>query len=123
MYNLPVHTIPKPSSKKLRMVVDHSAGKYSLNSIIDRKDIAGVKLDDIKSLGAALKSFRAKNPQSELLICKSNVGAAYGQMLMHFLYQLFTIITVNGEHCVDRCNNFGNRGSQKIWQSSMSLVM
>ena len=101
MYSPLVHTIPKPSSKKLRMVVDHSAGKYSLNSMIEPKDIAGVKLDGIKSLSASLRSFRAKNPQSELLIFKSDVGAAYRQMPMHFLYQLLTIITINGERRVD----------------------
>ena len=42
---------------------------------------------------------------------------------MHFLYQLLTIITVNSKCRVDRCNNFGNHRSQKIWQSFMSLVM
>ena len=96
-----IHTIPKPSSEKLCMVVDHSTGKYSLNSMIDPKDIAGVKLDGIKSLSASLRSFRAKNPQSELVIFKSDVGAAYRQMPMHFLYQLLTIITINGERRVD----------------------
>ena len=43
--------------------------------------------------------------------------------LLHFLYQLLTIITVNNERCIDWCNNFGNRGSQKIWQSFLSLIM
>ena len=123
MYSPPVHTIPKPSSEKLRMVVDHSAGKYSLNSMIDPKDIAGVKLDGIHSLGASLRAFRVNNPETDLVIFKSDVGAAYRQMPMHFLYQLLTVITVNNERRVDRCNNFGNRGSQKIWQSFMSLVM
>ena len=42
---------------------------------------------------------------------------------MHPLYQIMMIITVNNEHHVDRCNNFGNRASQKIWQSFISLVM
>ena len=123
MYSPPVHTIPKPSSEKLGMVVDHSAEKYSLNSMINPKDIAGVKLDGINSLGISLRTFRADNPNTKLFIFKSDVGAAYRQMPMHFLYQLFTIITVDNERRVDRCNNFGNRGSQKIWQSFMSLVM
>jgi len=123
MYSPPVHAIPKPSSEKLRMVVDHSAGKYSLNSMIDPKDIAGVKLDGIKSLGSSLRSFRSKNPDSELVVFKSDVSAAYRQLPMHFLYQLLTIITVDNERRVDRCNNFGNRSAQKIWQSFMSLVI
>jgi hypothetical protein len=123
MYSPPVHTILKPSSEKLHMVIDHSAGKYSLNSMINPKDIAGVKLDGIHSLGVSLRAFRVNDPHSDLVIFKSDVGAAYRQMPMHFLYQLLTVITVDNKHHVDRCNNFGNRGSQKIWQSFMSLVM
>ena len=123
MYSPPVHTILKPSSEKLCMVVDHSAGKYSLNSIIDPKDIAGVKLNEIHSLGISLRTFRADNPNAKLVIFKSDMGTAYCQMPMHFLYQLLTIITVDNECRIDHCNNFGNRGSQKIWQSFMSLVM
>jgi hypothetical protein len=105
------------------MVVDHSAGVYSLNSMIDPKDIAGVKLDGIVSLGTSLRAFRHTDPTSELQMFKSDVCAAYRQMPMHPLFQILTIITVNGERRVDRCNNFGNRGSQKIWQSFMSLVV
>ena len=91
--------------------------------MIDPKDITGVKLDGIHSLGISLRAFRAESPNAKLVIFKSDVGAAYHQMPMHFLYQLLTIITVNNECRVDCCNNFGNRGSQKIWQSFMSLVM
>jgi hypothetical protein len=123
MYSPLVHAVPKPASEKLRMVVDHSAGKYSLNSMIDPKDIASVKLDGINSLGSSLRSFKTTDLNSELIVFKSDVSTAYRQMPMHFLYQLLTIITVDGEHRVDRCNNFGNRGAQKIWQSFMSLVM
>jgi len=77
MYSPPVHAVPKPASEKLRMVVDHSAGKDSLNSMIDPKDIAGVKLDGINSLGFSLRSFRTDNPNSKLVVFKSDVGAAY----------------------------------------------
>ena len=123
MYSPPVHTIPKPSSKKLHMVVDHSAGKYLLNSMIDPKDIMGIKLHGIHTLRVSLRAFRAENPKDKLVIFKYDVGAAYQQMPMHFLYQLLTVITVNNKCHVDHCNNFGNYGSQKIWQSFMSLVM
>ncbi|KAJ8591092.1 hypothetical protein M405DRAFT_735681, partial [Rhizopogon salebrosus TDB-379] len=54
MYSVPVHAVPKPHSDKLRLVVDHSAGDYSLNSMIDSDDIRGTKLDGIHSLGASL---------------------------------------------------------------------
>jgi hypothetical protein len=91
------------------MVVDHSSSKYSLNSMIDSKDIAGVKLDGINLFGTSLRSFKfkAEDSVSKLEIFKSDVGATYQQMPMHFLYQLFTIITVNSERQVDCCNNWG----------------
>ena len=34
MYSTPIHAIPKPRSEKLRLVNDHSAGSFSLNSMI-----------------------------------------------------------------------------------------
>ena len=77
MYSPPVHAVPKPASENLRMVVDHSAGKYSLNSMIDSKDIAGVKLDGINSFGASLRSFKAKDPISQLVVFKSDVADAF----------------------------------------------
>ena len=80
MYSPPVHTIPKPSSEKLHMVVNYSTGKYSLNSMIDPKDITGIKLYGIHSLRVSLRAFRAKNPETNLVIFILDVGAAYCQM-------------------------------------------
>ncbi|KIK82337.1 hypothetical protein PAXRUDRAFT_153928, partial [Paxillus rubicundulus Ve08.2h10] len=54
MYSIPVHAVPKPHSTKLRLIVDHSAGTHSLNSMIDRDLIAGIKMDGIQSLGRSL---------------------------------------------------------------------
>jgi hypothetical protein len=45
---VPVHAVPKPVDR-LRLVVDHSAGSCSINSMIDRDSISGVKLDGIKT--------------------------------------------------------------------------
>jgi len=42
---------------------------------------------------------------------------------MHPLWQIKQIVNINGQFCVDRCNNFGGRGSQKIWWSFISLVL
>jgi len=44
---VPIHVVPKPPDDKLRLVVDHSAGPYSINSMIDHQSIAGVKLDGV----------------------------------------------------------------------------
>ncbi|EIW83091.1 hypothetical protein CONPUDRAFT_25209, partial [Coniophora puteana RWD-64-598 SS2] len=55
MYSSPIHAVPKPGSDKLRLVTDQSAGDYSPNSLIDRRDIAGASLDNIRDLGYALR--------------------------------------------------------------------
>ena len=34
MYSMPIHAVPKPHSTDLRLVTNHSAGNYSLNSMI-----------------------------------------------------------------------------------------
>jgi hypothetical protein len=41
MYSMPIHAVPKPHSTDLRLVTNHSAGDYSLNSMIRREDISG----------------------------------------------------------------------------------
>jgi hypothetical protein len=76
MYSPLVQTVPEPNSEKLHMVVNHSSGKYLLNSMIDLKDIAGVKLDGIASLGVSLQSFRQEDPVSELAAAAGAAAAA-----------------------------------------------
>ncbi|KAG1726943.1 hypothetical protein EDD22DRAFT_738561, partial [Suillus occidentalis] len=55
MYSMPIHAVPKPGTNKFRLVTDHSAGQFSLNSMISRDDIAGVTLDNIEHLGSGLR--------------------------------------------------------------------
>ena len=122
---VPVHAAPKPEDK-LRLVVDHSAGVHSINSMIDRQSIAGVKLDGIKTLCDSIRAFRASLPANEnesLVLWKSDVAAAYRQMPMHPLWQIKQAICIDGQFSIDRCNNFGGRASQKIWWSFISLVL
>jgi hypothetical protein len=122
---VPVHAVPKPVDK-LRLVVDHSAGIYSINSMIDRESISGVKLDGIKTLGDSIRAFRATHPAEEsqsLVLWKSDVAAAYRQMPMHPLWQIKQAICISDQFSIDRCNNFGGRASQKIWWSFISLVL
>src|ERR1700692_1848598 len=59
---VPIHMVPKPPDDKLHLVVDHSAGSYSINFMIDHQSIAGVKLDGIKSLGDSIRVFCASHP-------------------------------------------------------------
>jgi hypothetical protein len=124
---VPVHVVPKPPDDKLHLVVNHSAGPYSINSMIDHQSIAGVKLDGIQTLGDSIRAFCASHPANSevqsLVLWKSDVAAAYHQMPMHPLWQLKQVVNINGRFSIDRCNNFGGRASQKIWWSFISLVL
>ncbi|KIK77951.1 hypothetical protein PAXRUDRAFT_165311, partial [Paxillus rubicundulus Ve08.2h10] len=64
MYSIPVHAVPKPHSTKLHLIVNHSTGTHSLNSMIDHNLIAGVKMDGIQSLGQSLLDFCVKHPHN-----------------------------------------------------------
>ena len=125
MYSMPIHAIPKPNSSDLRLVVDHSAGDFSLNAImmIPHDAIAGCCLDTLKHLGGALLQYRHIHGNVRLVLFKSDVSLAYRRMPLHPLYQLKQIITVDGSRFVDRCNNFGNRAAFRIWISFMALVI
>ena len=94
MNNVPVHSVPKPHSDKLHLVVDHSAGSFSINSLIDRQAIAGVKLDGIRSLGDSIRELRHSGEDGPLIIWKSDVAAAYRQMPMHPLWQIKQIVRI-----------------------------
>ncbi|KAG2134460.1 hypothetical protein DEU56DRAFT_738472, partial [Suillus clintonianus] len=54
MYSMPIHAVPKDGGK-YRLVTNHSAGSFSLNSMIAKADIAGVTLDNVQHLGNALR--------------------------------------------------------------------
>jgi hypothetical protein len=87
---VPVHVVSKPPDDKLYLVVDHSAGPYSINSMIDRQSIAGVKLNGIKSLGDSIRVFRASHPANlsnmqTLMLWKSDVAATYCLVMLCFL--------------------------------------
>ena len=65
-----------------------------------------------------------QHPHVKLVIFKSDVAMAYCRMPMHPLWQLKQIVTnPGGDHHVNHCNNFGGRGSCKIWVAFMSLVI
>jgi hypothetical protein len=123
MVSVPVHVVPKPDSNDFRLIVDHLHGEFSPNSRIQKAEIAGVKLDGIRSLGASLRSHRKARPNSELVIWKSDISEAYRLCPMHPLWQLNQIVAIEGEKHVDRCNNFGGRGAQKVFHSVAALIV
>ncbi|KAG2749423.1 hypothetical protein P692DRAFT_20731927 [Suillus brevipes Sb2] len=101
MYSVPMHAVPKPNSDKLRLVVDHTAGDYSLNSMIDSDAIKGTKLDGLHSLGASLLEFRREHPDEKLVLFKSDVSQAFRRLPMHPLWQAKQVLTVRGQRYVD----------------------
>ena len=123
MYSTPVHAVPKPRSEKLRLVNDHSAGIFSLNSMIAREDIAGAKMDTISDLAGAILQYRRKHPDKNLVLFKSDVSAAYRRLPLHPLWQIKQIVTIDNARHVDRCTSFGGRGSCRDYTAFMGLVL
>jgi hypothetical protein len=123
MYSTPIHAVPKPRSEKLRLVNDHSAGPFSLNSMIAREDVAGAKMDSIADLIGALLRYRRKHPDKRLVLFKSDVSAAYRRLPLHPLWQIKQIITVDDNRHVDRCTSFGGRASCRHYTAFMGLVL
>ena len=58
-----------------------------------------------------------------LVLFKSNVSQAYRRLPLCFLWQLFQIITIDGECHVDRNNNFGNCGTSGLWGAFMGVIL
>ena len=123
MYSMPIHAVPKPGTNKHRLVTDHSAGKYALNSMISRDDIAGVTLDNVQDLANGLRVFRRNRPHAQLNLWKADVSEAYRHMPMHPLWQIKQIVSFQDLRYVDRRNVFGGRASQRIYHAFMSLVI
>ena len=96
MYSTPVHAVLKPRSEKLRLVNDHSAGTYSLNSMIARGDVVGAKMDSISDLMGVLLRYRKRHPKTTLILFKSDVSAAYWRLPLHPLWQVKQIVTIDG---------------------------
>src|SRR6202522_4516011 len=123
MYSTPVHAIPKPRSVKLRLVNDHSAGPFSLSSMIAREDIVGAKMNSISDLIGALLRYCKLHPDRKLVLFKSDVSAAYRRLPLHPLWQIKQIVTIDDCRHVDRCTSFGGRGSCRDYTAFMGLVL
>jgi hypothetical protein len=123
MYSTPIHSAPKPRSDKLRLINDHSAGEYSLNSMISRDDIVGARMDTISDLATALLRYRRAHQETKLVMFKSDVSAAYRRLPLHPLWQIKQVATIDGVRHVDRCTSFGGRGSCRSYTAFMGLVL
>lgn len=122
MYSMPIFAVPKPNSEDLRLVTDHSAGTFSLNSMIDHSQVTGFPLDNIRHLGEMLFDVRRSIGNVPLTLWKSDIADAYRLLPMSPYWQLKQIITVDGKRYVDRNLAFGSSGSPGIFISFNSLV-
>jgi hypothetical protein len=104
----PIHAVPKPHSSKLRLINDHSAGDWALNSFI-AKEIGHIRMDSVQDLGKTLLHARRElGPDATIWLWKSDVSQAFCQLPMHPLWQMKQISTFDGHRHVDRCAVFGN---------------
>ena len=97
MYSMLIHAVPKTiRSPDLRLVTNHSAGIYSLNSMIKWEDICGFPLDNMTHLGEMLLRNKELFPDEELVLFKSDISDAYRNLPMHPLWQIKQINTIQG---------------------------
>ena len=123
MYCMPVHAVPKPNSTDLRMVTDHSAGPFSLNTMIDHDLVTGYPLDNMTHTGEMLLAHhRSMLTKRRFTMWKSNIDEAYRLMPLHPHWQLKQVNTVDGLRYIDRNTPFGNSGSAGIFIAFNSLV-
>jgi hypothetical protein len=122
MYSMPIHAVPKPHSTDLRLVTNHSAGEFSLNSMIKREDIAGFPLDNMTHLGEMLLRKKTDFPDEELTLFKSDISDAYRNLPMHPLWQIKQVNTIQQQRHVDRRNCFGGKSSGSLFIAFNSLV-
>jgi hypothetical protein len=138
MYSTPVIAVPKPHSNDLRLVSNQSAGVFSQNSMIDRIQTKGARLDTMQQFIPALLYYRRKHPTERLVLWKSDVSEAYRLLPMHPLWQIKQVTTSNlptkeelkagratGEvkRSVDQCATFGSSGSPRNWFSVVGLIL
>ena len=122
MYSMPIHAVPKPHSKDLRLVNNHSAGPFSLNSMIDHTQVTGFPLDNLCHLVEMLLDIRQSIGNVHLPLWKLDISDAYWLLPMNPYWQAKQIITVDGERYIDRNLSFGSSGSLGIFISFNSLV-
>jgi hypothetical protein len=123
MYSMPAHAVPKPGSSDLRMVTDHSAGNFSLNSMINHDLVTGYPLDNMVHMGEMLLSYhRHAHCSRKLIMWKSDIAEAYRLMPVHPFWQIKQVNTVDGQRYVDRNAAFGSSASPAFFISFNSLV-
>ena len=119
MFCMPIYAVPKPGSTDLRLVNDHSAGPYSLNSMIDHSLVTGYPLDNLHQLGNMLLSLHDLTPGLDVVMWKSDIAEAYCMCPMHLMWQIKQAVCIDGEYYIDHANCFGSSASFAIFVSVM----
>jgi len=122
MYSMPIYAVPKPNSTDLRLVNDHSAGEFSLNSMIDHARVTGYPLDNLHQLGQMLLAHKELYPNTDLVMWKSDIAEAYRMCPLHPLWQLKQAVRIDDEYYIDRVCCFGSSASFAIFASVNSLI-
>lgn len=122
MYSMPVHAVPKDKGATFRMVTDHSAEPYSLNSMIDKETVPPSPMDNMRHIGDRLLEARRQNPHQRLVMWKADVSEAYRLIPLHPHWQLKQVNTLHDRRYVDWRVCFGSRASPAIWIAFMALV-
>ena len=126
MYCMPIYAVPKPHSEKLRLVNDHSATKYSLNSMVDHDQVVGYPMDSLARFGEKLMALHKSRPDltqtDSFIVWKSDISEAYRVCPLHPFWQLKQGVRVGTDLHVDRCLVFGSSASPAIFIAFNSLV-
>lgn len=142
MYSTPVIAV-QPHSEKLRLVANQSAnqsaGEFCQNSMVDRSQTRGARMDSLVVFILLVLAFKKSHPGKKLVIWKSDVMNAFRLIPMHPLWQVKQVVTAGlpmrseamtgpretemSKQYVDWMACFGNSGSPRAWASVMGLVV
>ena len=126
MYCMPIYAVPKPHSDKLRLVNDHSASRFSLNSMIDHDHVTSFPMDNLAQFGEHLINLRRKSPDlvgpKSIVVWKSDIEGAYRLCPLHPFWQIKQAVRIGTDFHVDRCIAFGSSASPAIFIAFNSLV-
>jgi len=112
---MPIYAVPKPHSEKLRLVNNHSASKYSLNSMVDHSEVTGYPMDSLAQFGEQLVKLRKEQldlqkPDS-VVVWKSDISEAYRICPLHPFWQLKQGVRIGDDVHVDQCIVFDSSAS------------
>lgn len=85
---MPIHAVPKPNSDDLHLVTDHSAGSFSLNSMINHSQVMGFPLDNMRHLGEMLLDICQTVGNVLIMLWKSDIADAYRLLPMSPFWQI-----------------------------------